>query len=107
VGTLMLTVLSMQVAGGIGASSTFANAEKEALIAIVEDGIQLVSSSTLEQGLQEAGVQELESIYAAARSEAFAKGVALPVFASLLGLVISFWLPKRKLVEVEAAEPGG
>jgi hypothetical protein len=83
------------------------------LIATVEDGIQLMSSSTLEQGLQdagvvEAGVQELESIYAAARTEAFAAGVALLVFASLLGLVISFWLPQRKLVETEvAAEPAG
>lgn len=112
VGTVMLVVLSAQVAGGIGASTLFAAEEKDALIASVEDGIQLVSSSVLEQGSQDAGVpdagvQEIESIYAASRTEAFSAGVALLVLASLLGLAISFWLPKRKLAEVEAAEPSG
>ena len=52
----MLVVLSTQVAGGVNASSAFAAEEKDALITRVEEGIQLMSSTALEQGLQDAGL---------------------------------------------------
>ena len=108
VGTVMLGVLAVNIQQGVNASTVIPPEAKEPLIARIEEGVQLMSSSTLEDGLQEAGVaagdaQEIQDIYALSRTEAFNAGVGLLVFASLLGLVVSLWLPKRKLVDT--AEP--
>ena len=118
VGTVMLGVLSTNIVQGVNASTVIPTEAKEPLIAKIEEGVQLMSSSALEDGLEEAGVseteaQEIEDIYALSRTEAFQAGVGLLVYASLLGLVISLWLPKRKLVDtaepppIEGAVAGG
>jgi hypothetical protein len=65
-----------------------------------------MSSFVLQEGLQEAGVagddaQEIQDIYALSCTEAFQARAGLLVYATLLGLVVSLWLPKRKLVDVE------
>ena len=57
-------------------------------------------------GIKEAGLAELDAIYGAARTGAFKAGASLLLFASLLALVISLWLPKRKLVEARERVPG-
>ena len=105
-GTIMLFALSVNMAQGINNSAAIPAEAKEPLISRVEEGIQLMSNTALEEGLEEAGVsaeeaQEIEDIYALSRTEAFQSGVGLLVFATLLGLVISLWLPKRKLVDAE------
>jgi MFS family permease len=105
-GTIMLFALSVNMAQGINDSAVIPNEAKEPLISRVEEGIQLMSNTALKDGLEEAGIaaeeaQEIEDIYALSRTEAFQSGVGLLVFASLLGLVISLWLPKRKLVDAE------
>jgi hypothetical protein len=62
-----------------------------------------MSTAQFEQGLEAAGAEaamsdELEIIYSIARTDAFRAGVALLIYGALLGLVITLWLPKRKLV---------
>jgi hypothetical protein len=69
-----------------------------------------MSSSALQSGLEEAGVaaddaQEIENIYALSRTQAFKSGAGLLFYATLLGLVVSLWLPKRKLVDMAEGPP--
>jgi hypothetical protein len=107
VGSILLGVLAFNLQQGINASTIIPAQAKEPLIAQVEDSIQLMSSSALEAGLAEAGIagaqaEELHTIYGLSRTQAFKAGVGLLVFAALLGLVVSLWLPKRKLVDAAA-----
>ena len=55
-------------------------------------------------GADPAMLDELEIIYAELRTRAFQAGVALLIYAALLGLEVTLGLPKRKLVEAQEAE---
>lgn len=104
IGTVMLTALGAGLVEGIQASSVIPNEAKQPLAEVAEQGVQLMSNTQLQTGLQEAGVAEagvaeLNAIYGVSRTNAFKAGVSLLIYAALLALVISFWLPKRKLVE--------
>lgn len=108
VGAVMLTVLSSGLAQSFDSSATIPEDAKQPLIEAAEEGVQLMSNSQLEAGLAEAGlddaaVEEVETIYADSRTAAFKAGVGLLIYGSLLGLVITLWLPKRKLVGDDAA----
>ncbi len=108
IGTIMMVTLSTNLQQGFTASSVIPEEIKGPLIESAEESVQLMSSSALEQGLADAGVapevaEEIEDIYGLSRTQAFKAGVGFLVFASLLGLVVSLWLPKRKLVDVEDA----
>ena len=108
VGTVMLGVLTLSIQDGINPSDLFPTEVKAPLIESVEQSVQLMSSSQLHAGLEEAGVDhavqdELLSIYGLARTDAFKAGVSLLIFAGLLGLVLTLGLSKRKLVEEETA----
>jgi MFS family permease len=110
VGTVLLGALTVNLQQGNDASTVIPAEAKAPLTEVVEESVQLMSSSTLESGLEEAGVapveaQEIQDIYALSRTEAFDAGVGLLVFASLLGLVVSLWLPKRKLVDTAESPP--
>jgi fucose permease len=114
VGTVMLASLTTGLSRGINDSTILPSESKAPLIAAADESVQLMSNTQLERVLQETGadqtmINELGRIYADSRTSAFSAGVALLVFASLVGLVLTFGLPKRKLVEIqedaEAAVP--
>lgn len=109
VGTMMLVSLSAGLEQGINASSIMPAEDKIALTQAVEDGVELVSDSQLNEGLAAAGVDqavetELLNIYAETRPNAFKSGVAFLLFVALMGLILTAGLPKRMLVGEE--EPG-
>lgn len=104
IGTVMLTALGAGLVEGVAASSVIPAEAKQPLVEVAEKGVQLMSNTQLQTGLQEAGVAEagvaeLNAIYGVSRTSAFKAGVSLLIYAALLALVISLWLPKRKLVE--------
>ncbi|HRV93318.1 MAG TPA: MFS transporter [Anaerolineae bacterium] len=108
IGTLMLTALSIGMQQGISASTVIPSEAKAPLTAGVEESVQLISDTQLEESLTAAGADEaisteLLDIYTSARTGSFKAAVSLLTFFSLLALVLSLWLPKRKLVETEAA----
>jgi MFS family permease len=108
IGTVMLGALASGLQEGVAASTVIPNEAKDPLVEVVEQGVQLMSDTQLrtgllEQGVSEAGIAELNAIYATSRTGAFKAGVSLLIYASLLALVISLWLPKRKLVEAETS----
>ncbi len=108
VGTIMMVALTASLQDGIANNDLFPIEIKVPLTNAVEDGVQLMSSSQLEaqldtKGLNETAQTELIAIYHVARTEAFKAGVALLIYAGLLGLVITLGLPKRKLVAEETA----
>lgn len=103
VGTVMLTVLAGGLVEGIQASAEIPQEAKAPLAETAEAGVQLMSDTQLQAELEalsvsDAGIAELNEIYAGARTGAFKAGVSLLVYAALLALVIALWLPKRKLV---------
>jgi hypothetical protein len=80
----------------------------------VEESVQLVSTTQLEEGLAAAGADEaisdeLLDIYSLARTAAFKAAIGLLAFFGLVALILATSLPKRKLVEAEPAieVPGG
>lgn len=106
VGTVMLGVLSVSLQQGINESEVIPEADKQPLIAAAEEGVELMSSSQLEAGLEAAGVSEaaevdLLAIYAESRTYAFKAGIGVLFYAAVLGLVMTLGLPKRKLVGEE------
>ena len=113
-GTLMLGVLSAGLQQGINASAVIPVEAKAPLTARVEESVQLVSTTQLEEGLAAAGAdetisKELVDIYNLARTGAFKAAVGLLAFFALVALILATSLPKRKLVEAEPAieVPGG
>ena len=69
----------------------------------MDDGVQLVSNAQLEEVLVEIGATEEQTAdiledYHVSRTIAFRAGIGLLIYTSLLGLVLTFRLPKRKLV---------
>lgn len=103
VGAMMLVALNFGLETGIEASTTIPSEDKAALVAAVEEGVQLMSSAQLDANLEAAGIdeavqEELLVIYDETRIEAFKSGVAFLLFMALMGLVLSLGLPNRKLV---------
>jgi hypothetical protein len=106
VGTIMLVSLSAGLEQGINASSTIPAEDKAALTQSVEEGVELVSNTQLDAGLQAAGADEtvkteVLAIYANSRIDAFKSGIAFLIFVAVAGLILTAGLPDRKLVEEE------
>ena len=109
VGTIMLVSLSAGLEQGIHTSSTISAEDKAVLVQSVEEGVELISNTQLDAGLEAAGADEtvkteVLAIYAKSRTDAFRAGVAFLIFVALAGLILTAGLPDRKLVEEE--QPG-
>jgi hypothetical protein len=103
VGTVMLSTLATGLQQGISDSTVLPDESKAPLTEAAKDGVQLMSTSQFEDGLEAAGADpamsdELEIIYSQSRTQAFQASVALLIYTALLGLVVTLGLPKRKLV---------
>jgi EmrB/QacA subfamily drug resistance transporter len=113
IGSVMLGALTFGLQDGITASTVIPNEAKAPLIEGGQESVQLMSDTQLEQALAAAGANEAISIellyiYNMARTGAFKAAISLLTFFALVALIISLWLPKRKLVETEAeAEASG
>jgi len=108
----MLGGLTLGLQEGFNASTVIPQEAKAPLTAAVEESVQLVSNTQLEEGLVATGAgtaisNELLDIYGVARTQAFQAGVSLLTYFALLALILSLWLPKRKLVETETDAAGG
>jgi hypothetical protein len=78
----------------------------------VEESVQLISNTQLEEALTAANAPEaisteLLNIYGLARTGAFKAAVGMLTFFALIALIMSMWLPKRKLVETETDAASG
>ena len=103
IGTILMGTLMTSAQQDILASTTIPQEAKVTIINSIEDGMQLVSDQEIEAGLEKTQLdetisQEILEIYDLARTQAFKAGAALLAFFALLGLVLSFRLPKHKLV---------
>lgn len=103
VGTMMLVSLNTGIEQRVVASEAIPVEIERDLIQAVDEGVQLVSSSQLEVGLEAAGVgaevkDELLDIYAISRTEAFKAGIAFLTFLAIVGLIFTSGLSDRKLV---------
>ncbi len=103
VGTVMMSVLTSNIIQDINVSPGFSQIEKTQLSSRVEQSMQLLSDSQLTEVLDSLGadqseINELTQIYANSRIDAFRAAVALLIFFSVMALLISLWLPKRKLI---------
>lgn len=108
IGTVMLSALVVDLQTSIVSSTVIPDETKQPLNEVVEEGVQLMSNSQLQSGLEAAGlseaqIAEINALYQSARTNAFRAGVGLMIYGSLLGLVISLWLPKRRLVGEDTA----
>ncbi len=105
VGAMMLGGLTAGIQEGINASSSIPEVHKAALITATESSVYLMSNSQLESVLKAVDhpdkvmKSEIQSIYSHARIQAFQTGIFFLVFISLIGLVMTTGLRKRKLVE--------
>jgi len=103
VGTIMLITLIGGLEQQINASTTIPADDKTALIAAVGEGVELMSDTQLNEGLESAGVDEatqteVEAIYAETRTNAFKSGIALLLFVAVMGLILTAGLPNKMLV---------
>ncbi len=103
VGTVVMMALLAAAQEGVNQSTILPPETQVAVASAIEHGVRLVSDQEMEAGLIQAGVdasiiQEVIAIYDLARTQAFKAGASLLVFFSILGLLLSFQLPKRKLV---------
>jgi hypothetical protein len=104
VGVIMLASLTPMLQQGFEESSVIPPDQQDSLVQSVESGVELVSDSQLQQGLEEAGVDEtvqteVREIYGVARTDSFKAGIAFLIFVSIAGLIITTGLSDRKLVE--------
>jgi ABC-type multidrug transport system permease subunit len=95
--------LTFGISQDIQTSTTIPQDIKPALTESVHQGVQLASDEAIQTALETNGVdatveQELMTIYNLARTKAFKAGVSLLVFLAIVGTVLSFMLPKRKLL---------
>lgn len=107
IGTVMLSVLTISLQGGITDSTIIPDEAKAPLIDGVEKSVQLMSDTQLENALAAAGAHddiliELLDIYNLARTGAFKAAAGLLTFLAMAAFILSLWLPKRKLVEAKA-----
>ena len=108
IGTLMLGALTFGMQQGISASPVIPVEAKAPLSEGVEQSVQLISDTQLDEALTAANAPEaisieLLDIYGLARTGAFKAAVGMLTFFALMALILSMWLPKRKLVEAEPA----
>lgn len=104
VGTMMLGGLAIGIEEGITASTAIPEQHKVELITLTESSVELMSNSQLQSGLQAIGSdgameKEILSIYSVARARAFQAGMWFLVFVSLIGLVMTTGLQRRKLID--------
>ena len=104
IGTVLMGVLTLGIGQGIQASATIPQDVKAALTDSIQQGVQLMSDETIQRALADYNLgaaveQEIATIYNLARTQAFKAGVSLLIFFAILGTVLSFMLPKRKLLE--------
>ncbi|MCO5189985.1 MAG: MFS transporter [Anaerolineae bacterium] len=110
IGTVMLAVLSLTLQENIMSMESIPEEAKVSLVAVAEQGVQLMSDTQLTAGLEAAGLNavqsaEVETIYGISRTQAFKAGVAVLLYTALLGLVFTLWLPLRKLVSEDVPDP--
>lgn len=107
-GTIMLATLTAALDRSVQSSPDIdAGIRSQALVAI-EEGVQLMSGTQLQDSLDAAGVDPasqaaLSEVYAIQRTKAFQAGMAFLVFVALAGLLLTTGLADRKLVESETA----
>ena len=103
IGTVLMGALFAFTQEGVTQSTILPPDAKTTINQSLEQGINLVSDAEIEAGLAEAQIdeaiaQDIFHIYDLARTRAFKAGASLLVFFSLIGLMLSFRLPRRKLV---------
>lgn len=103
IGAILMGSLMASIQDGVTASTVIPQEAKAPMISAIEDGVQLVSDKEIEAGLEESHAdaamsQDILTIYDVARTQAFKASASLLVFFALIGLLLSFRLPKRKLV---------
>jgi len=108
VGTVMLGALTFGLRDSVSASTVIPEPAKPEFLVAVEEGVQLMSNTQLETalvnaGVEQAGVTAVTDMYAVARTNAFKAGVAVLIYAGLLGFIFTLGLPNRKLVGEETA----
>ncbi len=106
IGTVLMGTLMTTAQNGVATSTVIPSEAKVTITTAIEEGIQLVSDKEIEASLEKSQAdaaisQEILSIYGAARAQAFKAGASLLTFFALIGLLLSFRLPKRKLVGAE------
>ena len=99
----MLVSLTGNLEKGITASEIIPPAEEAALISAVEEGVELISNTQVEAGLEAAGadeavIDEMSTIYGYSRTNAFKAGVSFLVFLAFAGLILTAGLPNTKLI---------
>lgn len=104
VGVIMLASLTTGIQKGVEESTFIPENQQDAVVQPVESGIELVSDSQLNSGLEASGVDEatrteILGIYSISRTDAFKGGIAFLLFVSVAGLIITTGLSNRKLVE--------
>jgi fucose permease len=112
VGSIMLVALTTGIQDGVNNSSVIPTEAKAPFTAAVQEGVQLMSNTQLQKGLEAAGTdqamsKEVLNIYDVARTGAFKSGIGLLTYFALFALILSMWLPKRKLVETEPEPAAG
>ncbi len=103
IGTVLMGVLTLGISQNIQASATIPPDVKPALTESIQQGVQLASDDAIQTALAERNLdaaveQEITTIYNLARTQAFKAGVSLLIFFAIIGTVLSFMLPKRKLL---------
>jgi len=104
VGTIMIGTLMGGLTVSVEESTAIPQQYKPELNAAVQDGVQLVSDTQIQNWLQTTDADaelkaEIMDIYAADRTQAFKVGIAFLIFLALVGLVSTVGLSDRKLVE--------
>jgi hypothetical protein len=104
VGTMMLATLAGGLSQSVAESDVLPPQAKAPLEEAVENGIELMSDTQIEIGLDAAGAdeatrQEVERIYGEERIAAFRAGVLFLIFLGLMALVVTTGLPDRMLIE--------
>ncbi len=108
VGTVMIVTLGNGMAEEVRASEHITPELEQEIIDSADEGIDLISDTQLQEGLESAGVSPdgqdaVVETYRVERTNAFKAGIAFLAFLALIGLVISMRLPRGKLVDEEAA----
>ena len=103
IGTILMGTLVVKVEDGVMASTVIPQDTKATINDAIQSGIQLVSNQDLQTNLEKsqadaATQQEILTIYNTARTDAFKAAAGLLTFFAMIGLLLSFRLPKRKLV---------
>ncbi len=102
IGGILIATLVGGVSKSVDASAFYTAEEKQIINTAVEENAEVVSDAQLNSYLASVGAEsqkaeELVKINSDARTRAFAASVLFMVFISLIGFLVSFKLPSRKL----------